>query len=857
MRKLLTIAVAIGSLLAAPPALATDGDLDTSFSADGKLTFESTGSDLEVIEVAALDDGRLAVLGTLTGGTRLALLKQNGALDTSFSGDGLVSISQMSPTELATTDDGKIVVAGDSTIDGTDLTVMRFSADGTPDSSFGGGDGIAAALGGTIGGSLARDLAVSPTGKVAIVARDNPSSAVSDWRIIQLTAAGSPDSSFSGDGLVVQNASPLSAQQNQFEQVNAVAVQSDGKIVAAGSVDVSAVFEDPLSGPNKYADEHSFTVIRFSVGGALDTTFAGGTGRSYPNVVTGVSDCAGAGGSIRCSDEEETAEAVTIEPDGQIGVAGSTDSNATPDIDNDGVADENQEIDFAVAHLNSNGSVDTGFSGDGRVSTAIAPNDGGEFPRDDDVAVGVAPGPAGTVVASGTTDSDALNRDFVLVRYLANGSLDTGFDGASSANGKLKVTVKSPATAGENVRGAALLPNGNVAVGGVGDAAKNYGAIAVIKNDGTVPNTQIDTGPAEASTVTTTSPLFTFSAVGEPGITTFECKYDGAHATFVDCASPYKKALADGSQTFSVRARDAAGNVDPTPATRSFTVDADPPNTNLTGDPGSFTADTTPSFTFSATPSSGASFECAVADGHDLADIDDSEFALCTSGFSPSLSDGEYTFGVRASNSGGTDPTPAEFEFELDSDAPDGVIVSGPTGLINDRTPTFEVSTDEPFDIGEGEFDLSCDLSGALTTSFPCTDAPFEFPQSLPNGSYTLTLQVQDLLSRQDSTEATRLFQVDATRPDTLISKGPRAVIKSRRKTRRVSFEFSSTEAGSKLECRLDGAAFAPCTSPLALVVKRGRHTLEVRSTDVAGNVDASPAKRSFRLKRKQRRRRA
>ena len=240
-----------------------------------------------------------------------------------------------------------------------------------------------------------------------------------------------------------------------------------------------------------------------------------------------------------------------------------------------------------------------------------------------------------------------------------------------------------------------------------------------------------------------------------------------------------------------------------------------------------------------------ATFECAIADGHGLADIDDSEFSVCSSPFTPTLSDGEYTFAVRGTNSGGADPTPAKFEFELDTDAPDGVIVSGPTGLINDRTPTFEVSTDEPFDIPEGEFDMSCNLSGALTTSFPCIDAPFEFPQPLPDGNYTLTLQVQDLLGRQDATPATQAFTVDGTRPDTLITTGPSGTIADST----PSFGFSSGEAGSSFECKLDDDAFAACTSPRTVAaLGEGSRTFQVRATDPAGNVDASPASRTVNV---------
>lgn len=83
------------------------------------------------------------------------------------------------------------------------------------------------------------------------------------------------------------------------------------------------------------------------------------------------------------------------------------------------------------------------------------------------------------------------------------------------------------------------------------------------------PETTIDSGPE--GTVETPSASFAFSA-NEPGVS-FECSLDGA--TFGSCSSP--KAYADlpnGTHTFAVRAIDGSGNVDATPATRTWTVNA-------------------------------------------------------------------------------------------------------------------------------------------------------------------------------------------------------------------------------------------------------------------------------------------
>jgi hypothetical protein len=86
------------------------------------------------------------------------------------------------------------------------------------------------------------------------------------------------------------------------------------------------------------------------------------------------------------------------------------------------------------------------------------------------------------------------------------------------------------------------------------------------------PETSIDSGPQ--GTVASASASFTFSS-NKAG-STFECSLDGS--PFGGCSSPQPySGLADGPHTFEVRAIDAAGNVDPTPASRGWTVDATAP----------------------------------------------------------------------------------------------------------------------------------------------------------------------------------------------------------------------------------------------------------------------------------------
>ncbi len=93
--------------------------------------------------------------------------------------------------------------------------------------------------------------------------------------------------------------------------------------------------------------------------------------------------------------------------------------------------------------------------------------------------------------------------------------------------------------------------------------------------DTTPPQTSIIAGPANGSTTTDRTATFEFTS-SEPG-SRFRCRIDGGGE--FGCESPFKTSvLADGRHTFSVAATDAAGNTDPTPATRSFTVRTEAPD---------------------------------------------------------------------------------------------------------------------------------------------------------------------------------------------------------------------------------------------------------------------------------------
>lgn len=176
------------------------------------------------------------------------------------------------------------------------------------------------------------------------------------------------------------------------------------------------------------------------------------------------------------------------------------------------------------------------------------------------------------------------------------------------------------------------------------------------------PETTIDSGPS--GTVATGSASFTFSS-NEPG-SSFDCRID--EKAWSSCSSPASySGLANGTHVFEVRARDVAGNSDPLPAARTWTVDVPEPdttapNSSITSGPDATTTSTSADFTF-VSDEPGSTFECR---------LDGASFAACSSPRSYSgLSSGSHTFEVRATDAAGnTDTTPATRTWTIEDAAP-------------------------------------------------------------------------------------------------------------------------------------------------------------------------------------------
>jgi uncharacterized delta-60 repeat protein len=245
------------------------------------------------------------------------------------------------------------------------------AADGDLDPTFGVGGIVTTDFGTTF--DVAEEVAVQPDGKIVVAGARFTSSG--DFAVARYNPDGSLDATFGLGGTVYTDLNGGSSDTGR-----AMALQPDGKIVLAGQ-SVTAVSPS----------DEDFALVRYNSDGSLDTTF-------------------GTGGIVLTdfgAQFFEGAFSVAIDSAGRIVAAGGSFTFAT-------------QRDFAVARYNPDGSLDTTFDGDGRVTTPISLTN---F----DVAADVAIQADDRIVVVGFANSDVA-----LARYATNGALDTTFGGTGA-----------------------------------------------------------------------------------------------------------------------------------------------------------------------------------------------------------------------------------------------------------------------------------------------------------------------------------------------------------------------------------------------------------------------------------------
>ncbi len=328
-------------------------------------------------------------------------------------------------------------------------------ADGDLDTTFGTGGIVTTDFSNDF--DFGASVVIQPDGKIVVVGwsfhidnRPNP-----DFVLARYMPDGSLDPTFDNDGKVITD---FASQDDMY----AVTLQADGKILLAGTVDMSL-----------------FELVRYNSDGSLDTTF------DVDGIVT-----TALGQNVKGS-----AYAIAVQPDEKIVLAGQMWSSSDSDFalvryNNDGsldtgfggngivttdfgthatgnavviqptdgkiiVAGESGNTDnksITLARYNSDGSLDTTFDSDGKVITSLGIND---------IAEDLTLQPDGKIIAAGSGKNSDGDQDFVLVRYNNDGSLDTTF----GLNGRVLTDFGSK----EHGRAVAVQPDGRILMTGAGN----------------------------------------------------------------------------------------------------------------------------------------------------------------------------------------------------------------------------------------------------------------------------------------------------------------------------------------------------------------------------------------------------
>lgn len=342
--------------------------------------------------------------------------------------------------------------------------------------------------------------------------------------------------------------------------------------------------------------------------------------------------------------------------------------------------------------------------------------------------------------------------------------------------------------------------------------------------DATKPVVVLNTSPAAVSGKDTAS--FTFTGTDNlSGLAALECSVDGS--VFAICTSPIELAnLTEENHSFKVHAIDVAGNVSDD-LTYLWRVDLTAPVIEILTGPTNLSNSTTANFTFTGTDNGAllAEFEC---------DFDNQGFVPCTSPRSyTNLTQGQHAFSLKARDAAGNMTAPVQRAWTIDSVAPTVQIVSSPQNPTNQTSATFQFTPNDGNGSGIARTECSFDGGG-----FTACVSPKAY-NNLANGNRSFSVRAVDNANNV-SLVASFNFVVDNVPPQISISASVPASTTSTSASMTISTS-DSTSGIDKLECRLDGGAFALCQSPKSytnLIV--GNHAFMARVSDKAGNLSTA-----------------
>ncbi|MEM6796960.1 MAG: hypothetical protein AAF725_23500, partial [Acidobacteriota bacterium] len=383
-----------------PAALAQPGALDSSFDWDGRALISLYPQpNFLALDVAQESSGSLIVGGIIedsgpTGVSGFVLrLNSSGARDMAFNGGlgyAFIDFSSFTfgPSEdrveaVAVQPDGKVVIAGSTNAEGSkDMLAMRFHANGTVDWSFNGGLGHLIVPFDTNGPApdSAYDVALQSDGKIVLAGSATHSQLDTDFAAVRLLPSGDLDPSFGGGGQVTIPVD-LGTSGTWTDDAHALAVQSDGKIVLAGES------TDSFS-----SSRMSF--VRLLPTGTLDNSF-GTYGKRSVSFTSGF----------------DRASGLAIDSSGRL-VAGGFAGGGLP-----------AGADFAALRLTAAGGLDSsygsGSSGKATVNFSLGP-------YSEDLGIDLELDSGDRALISGLVGRQN-GSDFGVVRLTSGGVLDSSF----------------------------------------------------------------------------------------------------------------------------------------------------------------------------------------------------------------------------------------------------------------------------------------------------------------------------------------------------------------------------------------------------------------------------------------------
>ena len=376
MRRRIPLSHRSSSSCSQRPAGATPGALDSSFSGNGIQTIFTGGATAQAVAIDAQD--RILVAGYTFGANpdvAVARLRPGGALDGSFSGDGRVRIDLGAADralDIAAAPDGKIVVVGQRN------TAARREVVRAPPPVRGRVATIRSAATGSCSPTSADDSSTRtpsrsrPNGKI-LVGGSVSNGMNENWAFARYLSGGALDHSFGGDGRVTMSLSATG------EQVQDLVVRSTA-ILAGG-------YAESASLPR-------FAVAKLHLDGSRVRPF-GRRGVKLVNLGAGA----------------DSAYGLAVQADGKPVLAG--------------YASHDGRADWGVVRLHAGGGPDGSFGGDGIVTTA--------FTSAYELAAAVAMQPDGRILVAGKARGPSGTDDLAVVRYRTDGGLNRSFSGNGRA----------------------------------------------------------------------------------------------------------------------------------------------------------------------------------------------------------------------------------------------------------------------------------------------------------------------------------------------------------------------------------------------------------------------------------------